>query len=190
MDGSIRDARRAGAQLATTATPPSNSATPTYVSGSTRETPNNSDSSNRLAATAPAMPIVTPATTSSIPRPTTCRTMLADVAPSAVRMPISRTRSATPPEMTPYRPTAASSRAATANASITTIRVRRDRGVRRRRDQRIHRRDLLDWLVGVDRPDRTLDVRRERRGVAGRSYHERPHVVRPPPLVRQHVERV
>src|SRR5690349_18836715 len=125
MDGSIRDARRAGAQLATTATPPSNSATPTYVSGSTRETPNNSDSSNRLAATAPAMPTVTPATTSSIPRPTTCRTMLADVAPSAVRMPISRTRSATPPEMTPYRPTAASSRAATANASITTNANRR-----------------------------------------------------------------
>ena len=171
---------------AATATPPSSSATPTYVSGSTRDTPNNSDSSSRLAATRHRDPMVTPATTSDHSRPTTCRTMFGR----------RRTQCRANADLAHTLGHAAGDDAIQADCRQQQRgdRERLDHDERepslrrRRRDERVHRRDLLDRLIGVDRPDRALDLRRERRGVAAsfarRATGRRPTTTTGPPARR------
>src|SRR6185437_7254990 len=68
--GSTRAARRAGAQLAIAATPPSRSATLAYVVGSRRETPNSIVSRSLLATPAPTSPSAVPTAASASAPPT------------------------------------------------------------------------------------------------------------------------
>src|SRR5213075_1180597 len=60
ITGSTPAARRAGAQQASSDTPPSSATTPTYVTTSPRDTPYRSVSRRRLAALAPATPSTAP----------------------------------------------------------------------------------------------------------------------------------
>src|SRR5256884_2277030 len=67
--GSTCDARRAGIHVARTATMPTNAAAPANVDPSVVLTPYSIDDSTRVAAKAPASPIVTPTATTRTPSP-------------------------------------------------------------------------------------------------------------------------
>src|SRR5688572_349061 len=114
-------ARRAGIQLAASTASTSMVTMPNSVSGSVGSTPYSSERSTRVVAKAPARPHTIPATASANPWPTTSLTTSRRVAPSATRTPISTVRCATPNEITPYVPIAASSSASPAKAPSSMV---------------------------------------------------------------------
>jgi Xaa-Pro aminopeptidase len=99
--GSVMTARRAGIQLATSATRPRSATIETKVSGSVALTPYRSPAMARVAASAATTPIASPAPASAIPCPTTRRKTSAGRAPNAMRIPISRVRRFTACDMIP-----------------------------------------------------------------------------------------
>ncbi len=90
--GSILLALRAGTHVASTAANPRINATPPKVRGSVGRTPYNILVINCESSRAPATPTAAPATACSIPWRTTIRSTSARLAPSEMRMPISRVR--------------------------------------------------------------------------------------------------
>ena len=90
--GSIRVALRAGTQLANNATTPSTIATAAKVTGSVGRTPYNILLISLESSRAPTKPAAVPASACIIPCRTTIRSTAARLAPSAMRMPISRVR--------------------------------------------------------------------------------------------------
>src|SRR5580704_4332350 len=101
ISGSLPAARRAGSQHAMAATQARTTITVAYETASSGETSNSSDAIARVASMAPATPMTMPAAVSVIPCRMIIRRMAAGDAPSAVRTPISRMRSATLAETTP-----------------------------------------------------------------------------------------
>ena len=99
--GSTLVARRAGMIAAARATSSMNALTAINVAGSSGVTPNSSADVRRVSAAAPSNPITSPVAAS----PSPCRSTIArtpfSVAPSAMRMPISRRRSMTANASTP-----------------------------------------------------------------------------------------
>ena len=95
MTGSTATARRVGMKHATSATSASTNETMMYVAGSVAVTPTNADLITRVSANEAASQTVNPAATiASAYRAMSANTAPA-AAPSAMRMPISRVRSAT-----------------------------------------------------------------------------------------------
>src|SRR2546430_897970 len=93
--GSTRAARREGSQQASTATAARITGTATKVARSVGETPYNCARSTRAPASAAARPAAVATPIARTPRPTNSRTTSLLRAPSAMRMPTSRVRSAT-----------------------------------------------------------------------------------------------
>src|SRR2546421_1925253 len=93
--GSTRAARREGSQQASTATAARITGTATKVARSVGETPYNCARSTRAPASAAARPVAVATPIARRPRPTNSRTTSPLRAPSAMRMPTSRVRSAT-----------------------------------------------------------------------------------------------
>jgi hypothetical protein len=92
LTGSMPIARRVGAMHATPATRSSTAGPARSVAGSSRLVSNRSDEMAWLPKTAIASPAATPSTAGSIPTGTTREKMLPDVAPRAMRIPISDVR--------------------------------------------------------------------------------------------------
>ena len=122
--GSSRDARQAGSTQATAATRIIVAATPATVGTSVGRTPNNSAAISRFRAKAPASPRTTPIPARTSPSFITPASTLDRSAPSAMRIPISRRRSATMEETTPYVPMAARSSARPAKSPSSCARKR------------------------------------------------------------------
>src|SRR5690606_31209266 len=99
--GAIRRARRAGSQHAASATLASSVAVSPNVTGSVVPTSNRKLASARAAMSPPTAPATIPAATGSIPWRTTRPSTDPGLAPSAMRMPISRVRSAVVTAITP-----------------------------------------------------------------------------------------
>src|SRR5262249_27136788 len=93
--GSTFVARRAGSQQASSATPASNVATMTKVTGSVTLTPNTKLLTNRVNAKAASKPRAMPINANLIPCPMTSFSTSRCCAPSAIRMPISCVRCVT-----------------------------------------------------------------------------------------------
>src|SRR6185503_5069394 len=87
--GSTFAARRAGIQHASKATTASSKGTAANVNGSTALTPNSNEVIKRVSANDAAKPIATPSNVNFIPFCSTSNRILAGVAPSASRTPIS-----------------------------------------------------------------------------------------------------
>src|SRR5262245_5892124 len=122
--GSTRAARRAGTPDARIATITSTAATPANTIGSLSLTsyswaPNKPDNAN-----APAVPTASPASAGVRPVLIVHWTMSADLAPNAIRMPISFVRWPTTYATTPYTPIAASRSATTPNAPTSSVSTR------------------------------------------------------------------
>src|SRR6266545_5228622 len=92
--GSIRDARTAGAAEASSAEPASTSVAIAKVGGSRESTPSNSDDTTRLERNDSANPATAATAMSCTVSRMNIRTTCLDEAPSAMRTPISRVRSA------------------------------------------------------------------------------------------------
>ena len=90
--GSMRVARRAGSQQASSPAARSTVVTPANVSPSVAVTPNRMLSTTRVVAAAASSPRTLPTATSVPPCRTTSRTTSARPAPSAMRTPNSRRR--------------------------------------------------------------------------------------------------
>jgi hypothetical protein len=99
--GSSRDARRAGNQQAAAATSVIVPTAVASVVASVGFTPNSIDAKSVLSANAPVSPITIPLRVSESPCFMIPASTLERVAPSAMRMPISRRRSVTMYERTP-----------------------------------------------------------------------------------------
>src|ERR1017187_6508752 len=119
--GSTLVARRAGSKPARSATATSNAATTRNVGKSVGFTSNRNFARTRVTAKAPATPSATPTVTRSRLRLKIMRVMSLFSAPNAMRIPISRVRSATAQARTPYTPIAAKRRASIAKIAIRRV---------------------------------------------------------------------
>src|SRR5690348_14049696 len=99
--GSTPAARRAGMYAAANVAARRMPATTTITNGSLELTPNSICLSTRLPSTAPPSPSTNPTPVNAAPRANTEPMTLCRSAPSAMRMPISRVRRATPVAMSP-----------------------------------------------------------------------------------------
>ena len=127
-----------------------------------------------------------PASVNAMPRRPNESRMFADVAPSAMRTPISLVRCVTAYDSTPYSPSDASKQREQRERA-------QQRGILRRRGQ-LASHDVLDGLdardglVPVDRPDRLPDRRNDRRRFDRRADHDPAGLV--PALVRLFVHAI
>src|SRR6185312_14701993 len=122
--GATCDARHAGTQTATVAHATSTPTATATDTGSVAGTSCSCDCSARAASHVAGAPITMPNATIRNPSPNTRRNTWPRLAPRALRKPISPVRRVTAYDMTPYNPTAASTRAATPkpNDKLTTRR--------------------------------------------------------------------
>ena len=122
--GSTRIARRAGTLHAAAATATNTIGTTINVSGSLGVTPYSNIASGLVAARAETTPTATPINANFSPWPMTRAITCGGLAPSAVRIPISRVRWETRCDITPYIPIAPKNMARAPKKTIILARTR------------------------------------------------------------------
>ena len=126
--GSTRDARQAGSQLARAAAAVIVAAAARNVVVSVGPTPNSKDATSRFKANAPARPRIQPHIVSESPSFMIPESTVERVAPTAMRIPISRRCSVTIEARSPYVPTAERTNAS-AEKSVNSCASRRGRRI-------------------------------------------------------------